>query len=106
MENENLCAGCENNCCDNFRLYMPAEEIEELIKEYPFLSVVGKGLGFVGSREAVYRVMSCERLNEDGSCQDYPQNRPDFCGTTGVETRPAKNCRLNDAVRKTYDGNE
>ena len=99
-ERENLCTGCANNCCDHFRLYWPREEVAKLIETYPFLKVLGTDVGMVGNQERVYREMACERLGEDGSCRDYPDNRPPFCEKTGVESRPAVVCRFNDAYGK------
>ncbi len=95
-ENENQCSGCENNCCKSFRLYRGEEEILELIEMYPFFRVVNKGIALVGGHETAYRVLECDRLQEDGSCEDYPENRPPFCENTGVKTRPAVNCKLHD----------
>ena len=98
-ENENLCVGCEDNCCDQFKLFWSMEEIESLIQKYPFLSVLGSDIGLFGKEEKVYRVMECSRLQDDGSCEDYPNNRPAFCENTGVKNRPATNCKFNDLVR-------
>jgi Fe-S-cluster containining protein len=95
-EKENLCQGCENNCCKDFKLFWSREEIERLIQEYPSFHVVESGVQLIGGRERVYRVMQCDRLNEDGSCRDYPHNRPSFCETTGIQTRPAIKCKLHD----------
>jgi len=99
-ENENYCADCENNCCNNFRLYQSGEEVAKLIEKYPFLKVVKTDVGMLGNREKVYRVLECNRLQEDGNCKDYPENRPPFCEKTGVENRPAAICKLNDMLKK------
>lgn len=97
-EQENACQGCENNCCEDFKLYWPREDIEKLQAQYPFFRVVGTDVGLVGGREKVYRIMKCDRLKDDGSCQDYPVNRPAFCENTGVKARPAIICKLHDLV--------
>ena len=99
-EKDNLCGGCENNCCKDFKLYRSREEVTKLIEKYPFLRVVGTEVGMQGNQEKVYRVMECDRLQENGSCRDYPNDRPPFCEKTGVESRPAVNCKLNDLVKK------
>ena len=99
-ENDNPCKGCENNCCKSFKLFKSGEEVAGLTENYPFLKVVKTDVGLFGNRERVYRVLECDRLQEDGSCEGYPDNRPPFCEKTGVEDRPAANCKLHDLVKK------
>ncbi len=99
LENENLCGGCENNCCIDFRLYWSMEEVAKLLKEYSYFRVVDTGVAFVGKHEKEYRKMACDRLQTDDICTGYPGNRPAFCENTGIENRPAVNCKLNDIVK-------
>lgn len=66
-EYENPCSDCVNNCCQDFKLFWPREEVEKLLTEYPFLKVVRSDVEMVNGREKVCRIMSCDRLNNDGA---------------------------------------
>ena len=100
-EGENLCFDCPKNCCERFSLYGRTEwQIEELLAQYPFLKLVDRKLELVGGRETMVPVFDCDRLLPDKSCEDYPDNRPDFCERTGRVNRPASVCKLHDVLVK------
>jgi len=96
QESPNWCQGCENNCCDHFVLEnWSQEKIKTLIEKFPFLSVDEHWQGEDDSGRTVdVWIMECARLNPDGSCEGYPDNRPYFCDWAGVRYKPVSGCKL------------
>ena len=105
----NECMGCKTNCCDHFILEnWSSEKLESLIKKYDFLKVAEHWQGEDGLGTVVDAwVMECERLQDDGSCRDYPADRPYFCDWAGVRYKPASGCKLFEkTVAKNPDRSE
>jgi len=95
----NWCNGCETNCCDHFVLSnWPEWKIEELIKQFSFLKVYEH---WINEDETEHTwVMECARLKDDGSCENYPDNRPYFCDWAGKRYLPVAGCRLFEKLVK------
>jgi len=70
---------CSNHCKDGFTLFMNDKESICLVKDFPFLRVVGTGSEMVGKKKKTFHVVKCNRLTEDGSCVKVPQNAPAWC---------------------------
>lgn len=95
----NWCNGCETNCCDHFVLSSwPEWKIADLIKRYPFLKVAEH---WVNEDETEHTwVMECGRLQENGGCKGYPEDRPYFCEWAGERYAPVARCRLFEKMVK------
>ena len=89
---ENLCVGCDDNCCVNFRIAMEVrspKEYREMLEEFSFIKVVERKLVRNGSRVEMMNVHKCERLQPDGNCEDYyVKKRPQFCHNAGIKYDP------------------
>ncbi len=98
---ENLCVGCDDNCCVDFKITIEVQspkEYREMLEKFPFIKVVERKLVRNGSRVEMMNVHKCERLQVDGSCKNYyVEERPQFCHNAGVKYDPTgskKNCKL------------
>ena len=92
----NWCEGCEKNCCDHFVLEnWPEWKISSLVEKHPFLRIFEHWVGedTLGEEVDVW-IMECGRLKPDGSCEDYPDDRPYFCSWAGEKYPPFSGCGL------------
>jgi len=95
-EGNNACRGCEQNCCVGFKIAKEISKSEELKRDLvklPFIRQVDKEAILLKRYEKVVGIYNCDRLNDDGECEDY-DNRPWFCEETGVSGIPHNQCLL------------
>ncbi|HCQ31084.1 TPA: hypothetical protein DIU27_01710 [Candidatus Collierbacteria bacterium] len=70
---------CTNHCKEGFSLFVDEKSCTCIVKEFPFLKVIGVGVEIVGKKKKEFRVIKCDRLNEEGCCSEQPQNAPAWC---------------------------
>lgn len=96
---ESPCFECHPSCCERFVLNgWSVEQVEKLVETYPFLRPIERDVRLVNGRETMVTVFECDRLGDDGSCINYPDNRPSFCEGAGVRSRPKPDCKLFEMV--------